>query len=93
MTTLNLVAAILIGIGLIGSSWLWHRARRTTGDATVYVPMIILSASMLAGLLSGFVFPPNAKIQIAFSSVNIAVAMAVIIVSIRRVWRPGGTAK
>jgi hypothetical protein len=93
MTTLKIVAAVLIGISLIGSSWLWHRVRRTTGDATVFVPMIVLCASSLAGLLSGLAFPTNEKVQIAISGVNIVVALAVIMVSIRRAWRLGGAAK
>jgi hypothetical protein len=79
--------AIVIGGNLLFCLWLWHRAEPGSGDAMVLPTVVLLSASMLLGILPRLFWPAAEGLQIAGSIATILVTAILVIMQIRRLRR------
>jgi hypothetical protein len=95
MTTLKIVAVVLVGISLVAQGWMWRQLRRDGGDTSVLVPMFTVCVSMLIGVLPRLLWPSHESVQIAGSVVSIVLTSIAMVLSMRRVldWRRRATAK
>ena len=76
--------AIVIGANLLFSIWLWLRARPGSGDAMVLPTVVILSASMLLGMLPRLFWPAAEGLQIAGSIASILIVTVLIVIQWRQ---------
>jgi hypothetical protein len=65
------VAAILIGGSLLFSVWIWHRAKPGSGDEMVLPTSVMMSISMLLGILPQLFWPAAESLQIAGSIASV----------------------
>jgi FtsH-binding integral membrane protein len=86
-TTILAGGAILIGANLLFCLWLWRRAQPGSGDALVLPTVIVLSASMLLGILPRLFWPAAEGLQVASSIANMLIVTALLAVQIRRLRR------
>lgn len=78
--------AVFIGSNLLFCLWLWYRAKPDSGDAMALPAVVLLSASMLVGILPRLFWPDAEGIRIAASIASTIVPIVLIIMQIRR-WR------
>lgn len=76
--------AIVIGSNLLFCLFLWYRAQPGSGDAMVLPTVVLLSASMLLGILPRLFWPAAELIHIAGSIGSIIVPTVLVIMQIRR---------
>ena len=95
MTTLKIVAVVLVGISLLAQGWMWRQLRRDGGDTSALVPLFTVCISMLIGVLPGLIWPANEQIQIVASVVSIVLSAGAMVLSMRRIldWRRREAAK
>jgi hypothetical protein len=95
MTTLKIVAVVLVGISLLAQGWMWRQLRRDGGDTSALVPLFTLCISMLIGVLPGLLWPGNEPVQIGGSVVSMALTSVALVLSMRRIldWRRREAAK
>jgi len=84
MANIQAGLAIVIGGNLLFCLWLWHRAKPGSGDAMAGSIVVLLSASMLLGILPRLFWPAAEGLQIAGSIASILVVTVLVIVQIRR---------
>jgi hypothetical protein len=85
--------AIAIGVNLLFCLSLWYRAQRGSGDAMVLPTLVLLSASMLLGILPRLFWPAAEGLHIAGSIASILVTAVLVIMQIRRLRRLRRTAR
>ena len=85
--------AILFGSNLLFSLWLWYRAEAGSGDAMVAPTLVLLSASMLLGVLPRVLWPAAERLHIAGSVVSVVVPTVLLIMQIRRRQKQGRSAR
>jgi len=95
MTTLKIVAVVLVGISLLAQGWMWRQLRRDGGDASALALNFTISISILIGVLPGLLWPGNEPVQIAGSVVSIVLSAGAMVLSMRRIldWRRREAAK
>lgn len=71
--------AILIGGNLLFCLWVWRRAPPGSGDAMVLPTLVVLSASMLLGILPRLFWPAAEGLQIAGSIANVAIVTVLVV--------------
>jgi len=84
MANIQAGLAIVIGGNLLFCLWLWHRAKPGSGDAMVLPTVVLLSASMLLGILPRLFWPAAEGFQTAGSIASILVPTVLVIMQIRR---------
>jgi hypothetical protein len=84
MTTFRAGLAILFGGNLVICLWLWARAQPGSGDAMVLPTLVLLSASMLLGILPRLFWPAAGRLHIAGSVASLIVPTVLVILQIRR---------
>ena len=91
MTTVRAGAAILFAGNLILCLVLWARAEPGSGDAMVLPTLVLISASMLLGIVPRLLWPAASTLHIAASVASVSVLAVVAIRQIhsRRRSRPG----
>ena len=82
--TIQAAVAILISGNLLFMTWLWRRARPGSGDAVALPSLILLSVSMLIGLIPRLVWPAYEELQITASAVSVVFTTFVVIAMFRR---------
>lgn len=85
--------AILFGSNLLFCLWLWYRAEPGSGDAMVAPTLVLLSASMLLGILPRVLWPTVERLHIAGSVVSVVVPTVLVIMQIRRRRKQGRGAR
>jgi hypothetical protein len=84
ITSVDLLLAVFIGANLLFMIWVWFRSRPGSGDALLLPGIILLSISMLIGILPKIFWPSAERIQIAGS---IASVVLTIVVTVASLWR------
>jgi hypothetical protein len=84
MTNVQAGLAIVIGGNLLFCLWLWYRAQPGSGDAMVLPTLVVVSASMLLGILPRLFWPAAKGLQITGSIASIAVPTVLVIMQVRR---------
>jgi hypothetical protein len=85
--TIETGLAILIAGNLLFCLWLLYRAHPGSGDAMVLPTVVLLSASMLLGILPRLFWPAAEALHIAGSIASIVVTTVLVIMQIRRLRR------
>jgi len=83
MDNIQVGFAMLFGANLLFSLWIWHRAEVGSGDAMVAPTLVLVSASMLLGILPRVLWPTDGRLQIAGSVVSMTVLTVLVIQRIR----------
>jgi hypothetical protein len=76
-------AAILIGGNLLFCVWLWRRAQPGSGDAMVLPSLVVLSTSMLLGILPRLFWPAAENLQIVGSIASVLGVTVMAVMQIR----------
>ena len=84
MTTFQAVLAILFVGNLVMCLWLWARAEPGSGDAMVLPTLVLLSASMLLGILPRLFWPAAERLHLAGSVASVIVPTVLVIMQIHR---------
>lgn len=87
ITNLYIGAVVLAGCGLMLMILAWHRARPGSGDAIFLPPQLLLSFSILLGVLPRLFWPKADSVQISCSIASIILATVSVVMSIRRIGR------
>ena len=74
--------ALVIGANLLFMIWAYRRARPESGGRQ-FLPLILLSTSMLIGILPRVLWPNSERIQISGSIASI-VLTTVVVITMRR---------
>jgi hypothetical protein len=77
---------VFVGANLLLSLWLWHRAQPGSGDAMVLPTVVLLSVSMLLGILPRVFWPAAERLQHAGSIGSLVVLTVLVVAQVRR-WR------
>ena len=93
MANIQIGFAIWFGFNLIFSLWLWYRAEPGSGDAMVAPTIVLLSASMLIGILPRVLWPAGEPLHMAGSVVSVVVPTVLVIMQIRRRRKQGRGAR
>ena len=88
--TLQAVSAIIIGGNLLFMAWLWSRAKPGSGDAIFLPGSILLSVSMLVGIVPR-IFWPYETVLIVSSFASMAMTGLVVVSMLRRSRRLAAT--
>jgi hypothetical protein len=84
--------AIVIGCNLLFCVWLWHRAQPGSGDAMFLPGLVVLSGSMLLGVLPRLFWPAAENLQIAGSIASVLGAAVALVMQMRSRRKIRGTA-
>ena len=93
MANIQIGFAIWFGFNLIFSLWLWYRAEPGSGDAMVAPTIVLLSTSMLIGILPRVLWPAGEPLHMAGSVVSVVVPTVLVIMQIRRRRKQGRGAR
>ncbi len=86
---LQAVAAVLIGLSLASMTWMLRRARPESGDFSALPPVVLLSASMLVGLVPRLVWPDHDGLETGTAVTSIVMTIVGVIwigFMMRRTW-------
>jgi len=84
MTGVQMGLAMLFGGNLLLCLWLWYRAEPGSGDAMVVPTLVLLSASMLLGILPRLFWPTAEGLHTAGSIGSVVVPTVLVIMQVRR---------
>lgn len=76
--------ATVIGCNLLLCVWLWFRARPGSGDSMVLPTAVLLSASLLIGILPRLFWPSAEGLHLAGSIASVIVPAGLLVIQHRR---------
>ena len=84
-----MVLVVFIASNGLFIAWLWYRARPESGERTVLPMFLLLSISMLVGLLPRVLWPTAERVKIGGSIASIILTVLATIIGARRLFRAG----
>jgi hypothetical protein len=76
---LQAVAAVLIGVNLASMTWMLRRARPASGDFSALPPLVLLSTSMLVGLVPRLLWPDHDGLEIGTAIASIVMTIVAVV--------------
>jgi predicted small integral membrane protein len=81
---------VFIACNLLFTIWLWQRARPGSNDRTILPTIMLMSVSMLVGILPRVLWPNAERVKIAGSIASMILSVVAVIVGVRRTLRRAG---
>ena len=83
-SNVELALVVFIGGNLLFMLWLWYRALPGSGPRLVVPAQIVLSISMLVGILPRVLWPTAERLKISSSIASIILTIVAVVVGVRR---------
>jgi hypothetical protein len=80
----ELALVVIIGGNLLFMLWLWYRAVPGSGARPVLPAQIVLSISMLVGILPRVLWPTAERLTISGSIASVILTIVAVVVGVRR---------
>jgi len=83
-SNVELALVVFIGGNLLFMLWLWYRAIPGSGSRLGLPAQIVLSISMLVGILPRVLWPTAERLKISSSIASIILTFVAVVVGVRR---------
>lgn len=88
-TKSEIVSLVFIACSMVLAAWAWYRARPGSGERNLLPMLLLLSISMLVGLLPRVLWPDAARVKIGGSIASIVLTVIATLIGARRLSRAG----